>query len=93
MASIIAWILANWQIVGAIIAALFGIPMAMGKNPLAALSWAGNALGVTTPDVDDDAADMQAFRRLEARFVRTKCKEGADALKIVATHFLHSEGA
>ena len=90
MNPILAFLLAHWQIVAAAIAAVVGLPLVLGKNPLDLLGSACSALGLGT---DTDAEDMKAFRRLEARFVRTKCKEGQDALKVVATHFLsdHTE--
>ena len=87
--TILNWAMSNWQVIAALFAAIFGVPLAAGKNPLTVY---GGMLGMNSAPVDDDAADMLAFRRLEARFVRTKCKEGQDALKVVAMHFLHSEG-
>ena len=88
--NIINWLMANWQVVAALIAAIFGVPLAAGKNPLTLY---GGMLGMNSaPPPDDDAADMAAFRRLEARFAKAKCKEGIDAMKVVSSHFMHSEG-
>lgn len=43
-------------------------------------------------DLDQiDTLDMAAFHRLEERFRRNECKEGQDAMKIVATHFMHGK--
>lgn len=61
------------------------------------LAWLGSfklpaAAQDDAPKLDDDALDLQAFRRLQARFVRLKCKEGQDAMETAGTHFLHGVG-
>ena len=86
--NIITWLMAHWQVVAALIAAIFGVPLAAGKNPLTLY---GGMLGVNsaTAAVDDDAADVAAMKRLQARFARLKCPEGTAALQVVGQHFFH----
>lgn len=45
---------------------------------------------VSTDDVD--SLDLQAFKRLVARYERLGCKEGQEAMKVAGQHFLHTEG-
>ena len=41
-----------------------------------------------TPD-DADVLDLQAAKRLAARYERNKCQEGKAAMDICLTHFFH----
>ena len=84
--TILNWLMTNWQVVAAIIAAIFGVPLAAGKNPLTVY---GVMLGMASTPVDDDAADVAAMKRLQARFARLKCPEGTAALQVVGQHFFH----
>lgn len=42
--------------------------------------------------LDEDALDLIAFRRLQARYTRLGCKEGIAAMETAGQHFLHGTG-
>lgn len=76
----------NWvqiaAIVSAIGAAFFGV-----KDKLPALP----SLGLSKPEpVDEDVADLQAMKRLEARAARSGCKKFAAAVRETEVCFFNN---
>jgi hypothetical protein len=85
---------AQWIIVG-----LWLLVMIVANSGLGPKLWAWlttkrqTATANAAASVDEEALDLQAFHRLEARYKRLNCKEGMDAMKVAGTHFLHSGDA
>ena len=82
-------------IVVALIVAYFGvdyiglIPAAFGK--LWSFVPGLPKIPVTSP-VDEDALDLESYKRLMARYVRLNCPEGIAAMEQAGHHFLHGVG-
>jgi len=92
-ALLVAWLL--WQNRGELgtwLAAAKGLVPSFSRSA-AAVSSPGN-IGLPTVEliVDEDTADFQALKRLQARFARQKCADGAAAVDTCLAHFFHSEG-
>lgn len=41
---------------------------------------------------DDDVADLQAIKRIQARFIRLNCERGKAAVQTCLDHFFHAAG-
>lgn len=85
--------LSQWGMIAAAIAAILGINFLDMK---AISAWWNKPKNDAMPSVpavvDEDALDLAAYRRLQARFERLKCKEGQAAMVTAGQHFLHTEG-
>jgi hypothetical protein len=88
-----------WLGVAVIIATLFGeqavalvkTVLGGGAKLFTGLNWFSGKSTATTSEVDD-IADLQALKRVQARFDRLKCKEAQTAVTVCFVHFFHSEG-
>jgi len=88
-ALLVAWLL--WQNRGELgtwLAAAKGLVPTFSRSAAAG----SVALSAVELVVDEDTADFQALKRLQARFARQKCVDGAAAVDTCLAHFFHSEG-
>lgn len=50
------------------------------------------SLGGKTSPVDADVLDLQAVKRIQARFIRLNCERGKAAVQTCLDHFFHAAG-